>query len=94
MMPLPYDASAVAQLKQEWTDKAVQVRPGRAEYARFAGRTGRVVTLNCNGKAIVDFSDGAWYDLPLDALLPADDQAATPYDPSVNSAQPLPSRQG
>jgi hypothetical protein len=84
-------------LKRQWTDKFVRVRPGHAEYARFDGKVGRVVTVNYGGKAIVDFADGAWYDLPAtDAVLEVvpDDEAKVKYDATANSAQKLPSRQG
>lgn len=58
----------VARAKAEWTDARVTVDTGRPEYARFRGFRGRVVTVNWNGMALVDFGDGPWYDLPLDAL--------------------------
>ncbi len=87
----------VEQLKRTWTDKFVRVRDGRPEYARFAGKVGRVVTVNFAGKALVDFADGAWYDIPADAghleVVP-DEEAKGKYDPTVNSAQKLPGRQG
>ena len=92
--PTPDEAEA---LKRAWTDRFVQVRPGHAEYERFAGRVGRVVTVNFGGRAIVDFADGAWYDLPAsDAYLEVvpDADAKDKYDPTANSAQKLPTRQG
>jgi hypothetical protein len=84
-------------LKRVWTDKYVRVRPGHAEYARFDGKIGRVVTVNYGGKAIVDFADGAWYDLPAtDAVLEVvpDEEAKAKFDLTANSAQKLPTRQG
>ncbi len=85
------------ELKRAWTDKFVRVRPGHAEYERFAGKVGRVVTMNYGGRAIVDFADGAWYDIPAtDAyleLMPAE-EAKDKYDATANSAQKLPARQG
>ena len=83
-------------LKRVWTDKYVRVKPGHAQYERFAGKVGRVVTVNYGGKAIVDFADGAWYDIPAtDAYLEAasEDEKAK-YDATANSAQRLPARQG
>lgn len=84
-------------LKRTWTDKFVRVKPGHAEYARFEGKVGRVVTVNYGGRALVDFADGAWYDLPATdqylELLP-DDEAKGKYDATANSAQKLPGRQG
>jgi hypothetical protein len=85
------------ELKRTWTDKFVRVRPGFAQYERFAGKVGRVVTVNYGGKAIVDFADGAWYDIPAsDEYLEVvpEDEAKGKYDPTANSAQKLPSRQG
>ena len=50
-------------LKREWTDQFVEVNPERPELKRFAGIVGRVVTVNQNNKAVVDFQDGGWYDI-------------------------------
>jgi hypothetical protein len=84
-------------LKAEWTDKFVRVREGLPEYARFAGKVGRVVTVNYDGRALVDFADGAWYDIPASAAhleVVPDADAKGKYDPTANSAQKLPTRQG
>jgi hypothetical protein len=84
-------------LKRAWTDKFVRVKPGHAEYERFAGKVGRVVTVNYGGKALVDFADGAWYDLPAsEAYLEVvpDADAKDKHDATANSAQKLPARQG
>ncbi|MBA4062343.1 MAG: hypothetical protein C0501_01295 [Isosphaera sp.] len=95
-MQFPTFAEA-EELKRTWTDVFVRVRPGHARYGRFAGKVGRVVTVNYNGKALVDFADGAWYDLPASAeyleVVPAE-EAKGKYDPTANSAQKLPGRQG
>ena len=84
-------------LKVTWTDQYVRVKPGFPEYKRFEGKVGRVVTVNYGGKAIVDFADGAWYDVPASdeylEVVSADD-AKGKYDPTANSAQKLPARQG
>lgn len=87
----------IEQLKREWTDQYVTVDAERLELKRFEGRIGRVVTVNWNGKAIIDFADGAWYDIAastsnlkkLDAT-----EARTKFDPTANSAQPFPEKQG
>ncbi|HEY1192212.1 MAG TPA: hypothetical protein VGE74_31600 [Gemmata sp.] len=84
-------------LKRAWTDKFVRVKPGSAEYARFDGKVGRVVTVNFGGKALVDFADGAWYDIPandacLEVVLEAD--VKDRFDATANSAQKFPARQG
>jgi hypothetical protein len=54
-----------------------------------------VVTVNFNGKAVIDFQDGGWYDITASAqflrvLDPAEGKAK--YK-NVNSAQPIPEKQ-
>lgn len=44
-------------LKREWIDQYVEVNPERPELSRFAGRVGRVATVNWNRKAVIDFQD-------------------------------------
>jgi hypothetical protein len=93
------DAAALARheaLKREWTDQYVTVNPECPELARFKDIVGRVVTVNFNNKAIVDFQDGGWYDISassayLTKLAP--DEAKGKYDPKANSAQPYPEKQ-
>ena len=84
------------ELKREWTDQYVTVKSEYPELKRFAGIVGRVVTVNYNGKAIIDFQDGGWYDIGasseyLTKLDPA--EGKTKYK-NVNSAQPIPDKQG
>jgi hypothetical protein len=84
-------------LKREWTDQYVEVNPERPELQRFAGIVGRVVTVNQNNKALVDFQDGGWYDINaseecLRKLDPA--VAKAKYKGGVNSAQRYPEKQG
>ncbi len=82
-------------LKAEWTDKLVRVRDGLPEYTRFAGLVGRVVTVNYGGRAIVDFADGGWYDIPATAAhLELVSEPDAKFDATANSAQKLPTRQG
>jgi hypothetical protein len=96
-MPFP-DKATIDVEKRVWTDRLVRVRPGvRPELARFEGRVGRVVTVTYSGRALVDFADGGWYDVAdyaavLDEV--TDEADRKKYDPSANSAQPIPSRQG
>ena len=86
----------VNDLQREWTDQYVTVKPERPELKRFAGIVGRVVTVNFNGKAVIDFQDGGWYDIS------ASSEFLTKLDPAegkgkyknVNSAQPIPEKQG
>jgi hypothetical protein len=91
------DKAAVDRLKQHWSDRLVRVKPGaRPELERFAGRVGRVVTVNYDGRALVDFADGAWYDVPdFEAVLEevTDEAERKKYDPTANSAQMIPTRQ-
>src|SRR5215469_1087312 len=91
----PNDARNEA-LKREWTDQFVEVNPERPDLKRFAGIVGRVVTVNHNNKALVDFQDGGWYDITaseeyLRKLDPA--VAKSKYKGDVNSAQPIPDKQ-
>lgn len=58
----------IAELKVEYTDKRVRADETVPFLARFKGLVGRVVTVNENGLALVDFDDGAWYDIPLQHL--------------------------
>jgi hypothetical protein len=83
-------------LKREWTDQFVEVNPDRPELRRFQGIVGRVVTVNYNNKAVVDFQDGGWYDITasteyLRKLDPA--EAKGKYDAKANCAQPIPDKQ-
>jgi hypothetical protein len=88
------DDAAYEATKREWTDQFVEVDPSRPELKRFAGLVGRVVTVNCNGKALVDFQDGGWYDITPDFLRRLDPAAAKgKYNSKANSAQPIPEKQ-
>jgi hypothetical protein len=87
----------IEELKREWTDCYVRVNPDQPELKRFADIVGRVVTVNCGGKALIDFQDGGWYDITasseyLTRIDPA--EATSKYDPKANSAQPHPEKQG
>src|SRR5204862_2729527 len=72
------------KLKEEWTDRLVMARADKPELKRFEGKVGRVVTVNWAGKAIVDFADGAWYDIPASeeylTPLAADDANRAKYN--------------
>ena len=92
------DKSTIDALRRIWTDRYVRVKPGvRADLLRFEGKVGRVITINYNGKAVVDFADGAWYDIgsfeTVLEFLSVDDALKTDYDTTANSAQPHPTRQ-
>ena len=83
-------------LKREWTDQYVMVNPERPELKRFEGIVGRVITVNFNNKAVIDFQDGGWYDITAsnDCLKKLDpSEAKSKYKGEVNSAQPFPEKQ-
>jgi hypothetical protein len=84
-------------LKREWTDKFVRVNPECPELKRFEGIIGRVVTVNWNNKAVIDFQDGGWYDIAaaVEYLTPVDAaEAKAKFNAKANSAQPIPDKQG
>jgi hypothetical protein len=88
------DEDQVELKRNEWTDQFVEVDTSRPELRRFAGVVGRVITVNHNNKALVDFSDGAWYDITTDYLRKLDPATAkAKYDSKANSAQPYPDKQ-
>src|SRR6516162_6365184 len=78
------------ELRKNWLDQYVKVNENRPELKRFAGIVGRVVTVNNNGKALADFQDGGWYDIPASAdfLVKVDSADASKYK-NVNSAQAI-----
>jgi hypothetical protein len=87
----------IEEMKRDWTDQYVQVKPDRPELQRFANIVGRVVTVNWNGKALIDFQDGGWYDLAAsdEYLIKLDpSEAKAKFDAKANSAQPYPEKQG
>mgnify|MGYP001396375447 CR=1 FL=1 len=89
--------SLTESLKREWTDQYVEVNPEQPELRRFQGIVGRVITVNWNNKAVIDFQDGGWYDIAaseqyLRKLDPT--EAKAKFDAKANSAQPHPEKQG
>jgi hypothetical protein len=95
-MPFPEKATVDAW-KATWTNRLVKVQSDRPELQRFQGKVGRVITINYGGQAIVDFADGGWYDIPnftevLQEVTDPEEQKR--YDPTANSAQRTPVRQG
>ena len=94
-MKIP-DKIRVDQLRAKWSDQFVTVKAGmRDDLKRFEGRVGRVITVNYSGRAVVDFADGAWYDIAdfENVLVEANDDEKKTYDSTVNSAQKIPQRQ-
>lgn len=93
---MDHDAT-LFEMKQQWTDQFVTVDDKvQHGWHRFAGQVGRVVTINGNLKCLVDFQDGAWYDIAPEHLKRCSDQAASSqkYSTRKNSAQRNPVRQG
>jgi len=86
----------VDDLQRKWTDQYILVKPERPELQRFAGIIGRVVTVNFNGKAVIDFQDGGWYDITASSefLTKVDPAEAQAKYKNLNSAQPIPEKQG
>ncbi len=82
-------------LRREWIDQYVTVNPDRPELKRFDGIVGRVVTVNYNGKAVIDFQDGAWYDITAapEFLTRLDPAAGQAKYKNVNSSQAIPEKQ-
>jgi hypothetical protein len=86
----------IDDLRKEWVDQYVKVNAERPELSRFKDIVGRVVTVNYNGKAVVDFQDGGWYDITAAAefLTRLDPVEAKAKYKNINSAQPIPGKSG
>jgi hypothetical protein len=85
----------IDELRRQWIDQYVVANTERPELKRFGDTVGRVVTVNYNGKALVDFQDGGWYDITASAdfLRPLDPEEGKKKYKNVNSAQPIPEKQ-
>jgi hypothetical protein len=73
--------SRIERLCEGYSDKQVVVESDLAELARFKGQTGRVITVNCNGRALVTFDSGndrGRYDIEIDYLKVVDKPAPKP----------------
>jgi hypothetical protein len=57
-------------LKQQYAGRRVLVDAHRPELARWANLPGRVVAINQNGRALVQFDgpDPGWHDVALECL--------------------------
>jgi hypothetical protein len=89
------DKATVDSLRESWTGRFVRLKPDAPDLARFAGKVGRVVTISYSGRAVVDFADGSWADVPdFDTLLDevTDEAERKKYDATANSAQARPGR--
>lgn len=97
MMNADQRAEHIASLQKEWTDVYVRANLDQPVLRRFGERVGRVVTVNWNGRAVIDFGDGAWYDVPADTahlrkVDPAEGQKL--FDTKNTSAVARPDRGG
>ncbi|MBC7336004.1 MAG: hypothetical protein H5U01_07000, partial [Clostridia bacterium] len=54
-MAADLDYDRIENLRLEYTDQYVTVNSPRPELARFKGKVGRVITINWNGRALVQF---------------------------------------
>lgn len=89
------DSAAAERFKREWTGKRVTVDPSSPTLRRFAGRVGTVVTVNMNGRLLIQFdglADIGWYDIAAEDVrlaatpLPPEEQAVPLGQPPVSSA--------
>jgi hypothetical protein len=74
----------LTNLKRNLTGKTVAVEALRPELTRWADLIGRVVTINCNGRALVQFegADQGIYDIDPDYLKIAEQPARERQSPS------------
>ncbi len=71
----------VDRLREGYDNKYVTVEGDLDELSRFKGQTGRVITVNCNGRALVTFdagNDRGRYDIEIDYLKVVDKPEANP----------------
>lgn len=81
------DPAEVERLKREWKDRRVAVESSSPSLHRFRDRTGTVLTVNMNGRALVRFdglADIGWYDISLADLRPV----AIPPPPEETAPPP------
>jgi hypothetical protein len=87
-------AEGIDKLRQQLTDQYVVVQGNRPELVRFQGQTGQVKTVNCNGRALVEF-DGfgnrGWYDIAPDYLriVPKPEPKLPEKPPAKAAAKPV-----
>ncbi|NOZ40576.1 MAG: hypothetical protein GXP24_10160 [Planctomycetes bacterium] len=81
----------IEKVKQQYTDKYVQVDGNRAELARFKDLVGQVKTVNMSGRALVEFMDYhlniGWFDIDLDYLKVVDKPAPKPKEAKKPAAK-------
>ncbi|MGA2059036.1 MAG: hypothetical protein ABSG67_01040 [Thermoguttaceae bacterium] len=69
-------------LKETYTGRTVMIEALRPELIRWANVPGRVITFNCNGRALVRFegADEAFYDIDPEYLRPVEPAAEEPAE--------------
>jgi hypothetical protein len=69
-------------LKATYTGRTVMIEAVRPELTRWANMPGRVITFNCNGRALVQFegADQAIYDIDPEYLQPVEPAAEQPAE--------------
>ncbi|MEZ6056441.1 MAG: hypothetical protein R3C01_07025 [Planctomycetaceae bacterium] len=88
------------QLKKKLTDRYVVVRSATAELRRFSGLTGRVKTVNMNGRALVEFDgpvDIGWYDIDpshLEVVAAPQPKAAAGHEKPAAKGEAKPEAKG
>ncbi len=60
----------IEKLRQEYTGARVLTDFRKPQFAQLTNRYGRVWTINCNGRALVQFddADSGWHDIEIDFL--------------------------
>jgi len=80
------------RLQTSYVGRRVTVDATRPELSRWASQVGRVVAVNCNGRALVQFDgpDLAWHDIAPEFLkLQADHSAAATAGGAKQPQEPL-----
>ena len=69
-------------LKETYTGRTAMIEALRPELTRWANVPGRVITFNCNGRALVQFegADQAFYDIDPEYLRPVEPAAEQPAE--------------
>ena len=76
----------LAKLKETYTGQTIMVEAMRPELTRWANVPGRVITFNCNGRALVQFegADQGVYDIDPEYFRLAEPPADQPAESEKN----------
>jgi hypothetical protein len=82
------DSATIEQLRRQYTGRKVMIDGHRPEWARVAGKPGRVFTINYNGRALVQFEgvNTTYYDIDPELLKVVDEQPTSPPEEQMPSA--------